>query len=156
MQNQDLQTAFLRAGLAAGFFSAVADRFGIWGHYGQPNVAWGDMAHFLQYAAKLNPWFAGAIVPLVGWTATIAEIVLGVLLLIGLQTRWAARLSGWLLLAFALGMAAGSGVKTALDASVFAASGGAFLLATARRYAWSIDELMPLTRQKGLGASSYD
>jgi hypothetical protein len=31
-------------------------------------------------------------------------------------------------------------VKSALDYSVFAASGGAFLLATARHYLWSLDE----------------
>lgn len=140
MQAQDLSAAFLRAGLAAGFLSAVADRLGMWGPYGGPNVAWGDMAHFLPYVAKLNPWFPSTIIPAVGWAVTVAEVVLGILLLIGFQTRWAARLSGWLLLAFALGMTAGTGVKTALDASVFAASGGAFLLATARRYVWSVDE----------------
>jgi thiosulfate dehydrogenase (quinone) large subunit len=142
MQDQHLQTVFLRIGLAVGFLSAVADRLGMWGPYGKPNVAWGDMEHFLTYVGKLNPWFPNAIFSAVGWGATIAETVLGVLLLIGFQTRWAARLSGWLLLAFAFGMTAGTGVKTAFDASVFAASGGAFMLGTARRYAWSIDEAM--------------
>lgn len=150
MENQDLPTAFLRAGLAAGFLSAVADRLGIWGRYGMPNIAWGDMGHFLPYVAKLNPWFPAPIIPLVGWIATIAEVVLGVLLLIGLQTRWAARLSGCLLLAFALGMTFGTGVKTALDASVFAASGGAFLLGTARRYAWSLDDALGGERKREL------
>lgn len=62
-------------------------------------------------------------------------------------TRWTARLSGWLLLAFALGMTVGTGVKTAFDASVFAASGGAFMLATARRYAWSVDEAIKGTEK---------
>ncbi len=142
MHNQDLQTSFLRVALAAGFLSAVADRLGIWGPYGRPTVAWGDMQHFLPYVAKLNPWFPGAMIPAVGWLVTIAEAVLGILLLIGFQTRWAARLSGWLLLAFALGMTVGTGVKTALDASVFAASAGAFVLATARRYTWSVDEVI--------------
>ncbi len=140
MPDHPLQTIFLRLGLAAGFLSAVADRLGIWGPYGRPNVAWGDMEHFLFYAEKLNPWFPTAVIPAVGWASTIAEIALAVLLLIGLQTRWAAWLSGWLLLAFALGMTVGTGVKTAFDASVFAASAGAFMLATARKYAWSVDE----------------
>lgn len=140
MQNENLQTAFLRVALAFGFFSAVADRLGIWGPYGSTNVAWGDMSHFLSYAGKLNPWFPHSIIPIVGWTVTIAEIALGILLLIGFQTRWAARLSGWLLLAFALGMTVGTGVKTALDASVFAASAGAFMLAAASRFPWSLDE----------------
>ena len=71
----------------------------------------------------------------------IAEIVLGVLLLIGLETRWASRLSGCLSLAFALGMTAGIGMRFVFDASVLAACGGAFMLATAERYAWSLDAL---------------
>lgn len=141
MQNQVVQTLFLRAALAAGFLSAVADRFGMWGPHGQPRVAWGDMGHFLLYVAKLNPWFPNGFIPTVGWIVTGAEIILGILLLAGFQTRWAARCSGWLLLAFAIGMTCGTGVKSAFDASVFAASGGAFLLATARKYAWSLDEL---------------
>ncbi len=140
MPDRNLQTVFLRFGLAAGFISAVADRFGLWGRYGERNVAWGDMAHFLPYVAQLNPWFPNAVIPAVGWVTTIAEIALGVLLLIGLQTRWVARFSGCLLLAFALSMAATTGVKTALDYSVFAASGGAFLLASARNFPWSVDE----------------
>jgi uncharacterized membrane protein YphA (DoxX/SURF4 family) len=140
MRDHDLQTVFLRFGLAAGFLSAVADRFGIWGPHGKPGVAWGDMNHFLPYVGKLNPWFPGAMIPAVGWAATVAEIALGALLLLGLQTRWAARLSSCLLLAFAMSMALTTGVKAALDYSVFAASGGAFLLATARRYPLSLDE----------------
>jgi thiosulfate dehydrogenase (quinone) large subunit len=154
MQDQRLQTAFLRIGLAAGFLSAVADRLGLWGPYGRPNVAWGDMQHFLPYVGKLNPWFPSAIIPVVAWASTIGEIALGILLLIGFQTRWAASLSGYLLLAFALGMTAGTGVKTAFDASVFAAMGGAFMLATAHRYPWSVDEAMSSARQKHPSAMS--
>ncbi len=142
MRDQQFQTVFLRVGLAAGFLSAVADRLGVWGPYGKANVAWGDMEHFLPYVSKLNPWFPNAIIPVVAWGATIAEFALAILLLVGFQTRWAARLSGGLLLAFALGMAAGTGVKTAFDASVFAASGGAFMLGAARKYGWSIDDVM--------------
>ncbi|MDQ2844555.1 MAG: DoxX protein [Acidobacteriota bacterium] len=141
MRNDALQTAFLRFALAAGFLSAVADRFGLWGPYGKLTVAWGDMTHFLPYVGKLNPWFPNAMIPIVGWAATIAEVALGALLLIGLQTRWAARLSGCLLLAFAIAMTLSTGIKTALDYSVFAASGGAFVLAAAGHYPWSVDTL---------------
>jgi thiosulfate dehydrogenase (quinone) large subunit len=136
-----VETVFLRFGLAVGFLSSVADRLGLWGPYGARRVAWGDMAHFIPAVAAINPWFPGSMIPVVAWTATIAEIVLGILLLIGLQTRWASRLSGWLLLAFALGMTAGMGVKSVLNYSVLAACGGAFMLATAERYAWSVDAL---------------
>jgi uncharacterized membrane protein YphA (DoxX/SURF4 family) len=141
MRDQQIQTLFLRFALGVGFLSAVADRLGAWGSYGKPHVAWGDMGHFMTYVGTLNPWFPNAMIPAVGWGVTIAEITLGVLLVFGFQTRWAARLSGCLLLAFALGMTAGTGIKTAFDGSVFAAAGGAFMLATARSYAWSVDQV---------------
>jgi hypothetical protein len=48
---------FLRLALAAGFLSAVADRFGLWGPAGAANVAWGAWQPFVDYVAKLN-WFA--------------------------------------------------------------------------------------------------
>ena len=32
----------LRIGLGVGFLSAVADRLGLWGAFGQPNVEWGN------------------------------------------------------------------------------------------------------------------
>ena len=46
----------LRVALAAGFLSAVADRFGLWGMPGTPGVARGDWSHFLTYTGRLN-WF---------------------------------------------------------------------------------------------------
>ncbi len=140
MRNHGLQTFFLRLGLAASLLSAVADRFGLWGPYGKLGVAWGDMTHFMLYVGKLNPWFPNATIPAVGWAVTVIEIALGALLLIGFQTRRAALLSGWLLLSFAIAMTINTGAKGPLDYSVFAASGGAFLLATVRHYRWSIDE----------------
>ena len=47
----------LRVALAAGFLSAVADRFGLWGMPGTPGVAWGDWSHFLTYTGRLNGFF---------------------------------------------------------------------------------------------------
>jgi len=134
-----VETVFLRCGLAAGFLSAVADRLGVWGPHGVRGVGWGDMTHFMPVVAALNPWFPSAWIPFVAWAVTVAESVLGFLLLLGFQTRLASRLSGCLLLAFALGMTARGGMKSVFDASVFAACGGAFMLATAERYAWSLD-----------------
>lgn len=149
IRNSDFETAFLRAALAAGFFSAVADRFGLWGPPGTQHAAWGNMASFFRYVATLNPWFPAALIPTVGWLATFAEIAFGLLLLMGFQTRWTARLSGLLLLAFALGMTAGTNIKSAFDASVFAASAGAFLLAKAPTFPWSIDSLIQTKSHSG-------
>jgi hypothetical protein len=130
---------YLRLALAAGFLAAVSDRLGFWGTYGTPNVAWGDMHHFTAYTAKLNPWFPTLVIPMIGWLVTFLESALGCALLLGYRTRLASQLSGWLLLAFAIGMTAGTGIKSALNASVFAASAGAFLLAKFSTYPLSID-----------------
>jgi uncharacterized membrane protein YphA (DoxX/SURF4 family) len=120
---------FLRLALVAGFLSAVADRFGLWGPAGAANVAWGAWQPFVDYVAKLN-WFAPpASTPIFAWAATVAEVVLGIGLLIGWQLRWFALAAGLLLLSFAITMTLALGVKAALDFSVFAAAGGAFLLA---------------------------
>jgi hypothetical protein len=34
-------SVFLRYALGLGFLSAMADRLGLWGAFGQPNVEWG-------------------------------------------------------------------------------------------------------------------
>ncbi|HJS73845.1 MAG TPA: MauE/DoxX family redox-associated membrane protein, partial [Vicinamibacteria bacterium] len=108
-------TLFARLALAAGFLSAVADRFGVWGPPGAAGVAWGDFGSFTAYAATINPWSPPALVPALAWIATLAEIALSLLLLAGYRTRWAALGSGVLLLLFALGMTAGTGIKSAFD-----------------------------------------
>ena len=120
---------FLRVALAAGFLSAVADRFGLWGPAGAANVAWGAWQPFVDYVAKLNWFTPAASIPILAWTSTVAEVVLGIGLLIGWQLRWFALAAGLLLLSFAITMTLALGVKAPLDFSVFAAAGGAFLLA---------------------------
>lgn len=120
---------FLRIALAAGFLSAVADRFGVWGPPGAPGVAWGEWQPFIDYVAKLN-WFApAALIPALAWAATIAEVVIAAGLLIGWRLKWFAVLSGLLLLSFAVTMTAALGVKAPLDYSVFTAAAASFLLA---------------------------
>jgi uncharacterized membrane protein YphA (DoxX/SURF4 family) len=123
---------FLRLALAAGFLSAVADRFGLWGPPGAPNVAWGEWQPFVAYVAKLN-WFAPKpVIPALAWTATLGEIVVALGLLIGWQLRWVALAGGLLLLSFAVTMTLALGIKAPLDFSVFGATAGAFLLAAIR------------------------
>lgn len=118
----------LRWALGTAFLSAVADRFGLWGAFGQPNVAWGDMTHFLAYTARVVSYLPASLVPLVGWLATIAEIVFGIGLLFGPFPRIVALGSAILLLLFALSMSVSLGVKAPLNFSVFTASAAAFLL----------------------------
>jgi uncharacterized membrane protein YphA (DoxX/SURF4 family) len=130
---------FLRLALGVTFLAAVTDRFGGWGNFGTPNVAWGDFARFTQYTGQLNPWAPAALVPALAWLATAAELALGVALILGLLTRWSAVLSGILLLLFAFGMSMGTGIKSALNGSVFSASAAAFALAVLGPGSWSVD-----------------
>jgi uncharacterized membrane protein YphA (DoxX/SURF4 family) len=135
----EFATVFLRFTLAAGFIAAVSDRFGLWGQPGTSNVAWGDFGHFLAYTAKLNPELPVSWIPALGWSVTLTEIILAITLLLGFRIRTFAFLSGLTLLAFAFGMTIGTGIKSALNASVFSAGAGALLLATIRVYPWSLD-----------------
>jgi len=119
----------LRAALAVGFLSAVADRFGLWGRPGAPGVAWGDWPHFLVYTDKLNWFLPAALVSIAGAIATIAETVLAVLLLVNWWPRYTALATGAALLLFGLAMTFASGIKSPLDYSVYTAAAAAFYLA---------------------------
>jgi len=120
---------------------AVADRFGLCGQFGTPNVAWGDFGRFTQYTGQLNPWAPAALVPALAWADAIAELVLGVALLLGVFTGWSGLLSGILLLVFASGMSMRTGIKSALNASVFSTAAAAFALAVLGPGPWSADGL---------------
>jgi len=132
---------FLRLALGVAFLSAVMDRLGLWGPPFSRNVAWGNLDRFAAYTATLNPWAPPALIPTIVWIVTLAETGLGAALIIGLWTRRAALASGVLLLLFALGMTVGTGIKSALNASVFSASAAAFALSTWHAHAWSVDAL---------------
>ena len=134
-------SVFLRAALGVSFLSAVADRFGLWGAFGDPHVAWGTFARFVAYTGQLTWFLPRAAVPSLAIVSTCAETLFGILLLVGWQTRTTALLSGGLLLLFAVTMTGALGIKAPLDASVFSAAGGAFLLASCAEYPLSIDQL---------------
>ena len=134
-------SVFLRLALGLSFLSAVADRFGWWGAFGQPNVAWGSFARFVAYTARLNWFLPQAMIPTVAVLATGVELLLGLLLVVGWQTRIAAACSGIVLIAFGLAMTAALGLEAPLGFSVFSAAGGSLLLATYASVPYSVDEL---------------
>jgi uncharacterized membrane protein YphA (DoxX/SURF4 family) len=144
-------SVFLRVALGVSFLSAVADRFGLWGAYGDPNVAWGSYPRFVAYTAKLLWLLPPATVPALAVGATVAETLFGLLLVLGWKTRLTSLLSGLLLSTFVLSMTLALGVKAPLDYSVFSAAGGALLLATCTRFPFSLDEFF---RRNGLSGDS--
>lgn len=139
---ENFSLVFLRLALGISFLSAVADRFGLWGAYGQPNVSWGNYARFVDYTAKLNWFLPGATILTLAMIATAAETLLGLLLVLGWKTRITALLSGVLLTTFAIVMTMALGVKAPLNLSVFSAAGGALLLGVSANCPFSLDELL--------------
>lgn len=129
----------LRLSIAFGFLSAVADRFGMWG---QEVSAWGNWQNFLEYTKLINPWFPDAVIPLIGVVATAAEIIFAILLIVGYKTELIAKLSGLLLLIFALSMTFSTGIKSALDYSVYSASAAAFALSLMKFKYFELDNVI--------------
>ena len=135
-------SVILRYGLGLGFLSAVADRLGLWGPFGQPNVEWGDFSRFLEYTQTLNWWVPAGMIPLMGVIATVAETAFGVLLIVGWRTRETALLSALLLLTFAGAMTLSLGIKAPLNYAVFTGVGGALLLSSCNRFPFTVDQLL--------------
>lgn len=129
---------FLRFALAASFLSAVADRFGLWG---AEISVWGNWENFLAYTGMINPWFPESFIPALGLIATAAEVIFALCLLIGFKTELFAKLSGVLLLVFALSMTFSTGIKGAFDYSVFSACAAAFALGTMKTKFLEIDDV---------------
>ena len=114
----------LRLSLAAGFLSAVADRFGWWAPFGQGS--WGSMGAFADYAHQLVPFASGWLLTVIVWAATATEATLGVLLLTG----WPPKLVGAATcLVFGTAMAVSLGMESPLESplsySVFSAASAA-------------------------------
>jgi uncharacterized membrane protein YphA (DoxX/SURF4 family) len=143
LRSTELAAVFLRLALAAGFLSAVADRFGLWGPAGTPGVGWGGFAPFLAYTGQLLWFLPAGLVRAAGWTATVLEVALAVGLLVGVRLRAVALASGLLLSVFAIAMTVALGPEPPLSYSVWSAAAGSFLLASLR----------PATRDISAGAS---
>lgn len=136
MKITDISSLLLRVALASGFLSAVASRLGLWGNR---SSGWHN---FLNYTAQVNSFLPKHFIPVIAVTSTLLETGLGILLLIGLKTRYTAFGAALLTLQFSLAMTYSFGIKEPLDYSVFVFSAGAFVLATMPDYKWSIDRLL--------------
>ncbi|MBO0322887.1 DoxX family protein [Muricauda sp. CAU 1633] len=137
--NPKILKLFLRLALSFGFLSAVADRFGMWG---EEISVWGNWENFLGYTQLINPWFPDSLIPSIGTLATAAEIIFAIFLLIGFKTELFAKLSGILLLLFALSMTFSTGIKGAFDYSVFSAAAAAFALSLMKEKYLELDTLI--------------
>nr|AYM52979.1 DoxX family protein [Myxococcus fulvus] len=126
-----LGVLYARFALGAAFLSAVASRFGVW----TGNLGLGRFDNFVRYTAEVNAFMPASAIPFLAWAATAAELLLGAALVLGLWPRRVALGSALLLAMFGTAMAISQGLKSPLDYSVFSASAGALLLASASRAA---------------------
>jgi putative oxidoreductase len=116
---------YARIALGAAFLSGIGSRFGLYGK----NVGYGNFANFVKYTAEVNSFMPAFTIPFLAWSATAAELVLGIALILGVWPRWVALGSAALLALFGITMAISFGIKSPLDYSVFSASAAAVLLA---------------------------
>lgn len=112
-----------RVSLAAGFLSAVADRFGWWEPFGQGS--WGSMDRFAEYAHQLVPFASGWSLTVIVWGSTATEATLGVLLLVGWRPRLVGAATCLVLMVFGTAMAISLGPESPLSYSVFSAASAA-------------------------------
>ena len=117
---------YARLALGASFLSGIADRFGL---YSGRNVGYGNFDGFMQYTAKVNSFMPASTILFLAWAATVAELSLGLALVLGVWLRWVAPGSFVLLVLFGTAMAISFGIKSPLDYSVFSASAAALLAA---------------------------
>jgi putative oxidoreductase len=132
----------LRIALGIGFLTTVADRLGLLGPFGTKNIEWGNWNSFINYTGTLMPFLDKPAVNVMGSIATLAEIIIGILLIIGFKTRLAA-ISSWVLtLIFAIAMITFLGIKAPINFGVFPICSASLLLATIPVYRWSIDNFV--------------
>ena len=131
---------YLRIAIGAAYFYFGLDRIGAWGPNGKSWVSWGDWSHFSPYAHQLMFFLPYGLAEAFAVTATIIEVTCGLLLIVGLFTRWAAYAGFGLALSFALCMSFANGITSPLAYSVFTVSAASLLLAQQPVYRWSLDK----------------
>jgi uncharacterized membrane protein YphA (DoxX/SURF4 family) len=131
---------YLRLSIGSAFAWFGLDRIGTWGPHGKWYISWGDWAHFSPYAHHLMFFLPNGIAEVFAVLATIIEISCGLLLILGLFTRWAAYAGFGLALSFALCMTFADGITSPLSYSVFTVSAASLLLAAQPAYRWSLDQ----------------
>jgi uncharacterized membrane protein YphA (DoxX/SURF4 family) len=109
----------LRTLLAITYLWVVADRLSILGPIGNAGVVWGNFENFLDYTATLNPWFPRGFSDVLGYLATIMEVILAIMLLLGFRLKEACLLSISLLIVFTFSMAFSLGLNAAFEFIMF-------------------------------------
>ncbi|WP_333626566.1 hypothetical protein [Sphingobacterium siyangense] len=138
---------FVRVAVSTAFLSAVADRLGFWGAPGTSYVSWGNWDNFVAYSNTLNFFVPISFGNILAIGATLLEVILAILLLIGYKLRFSALIAGILLISFAMVMTLSLGIKSTFDYSVWVGAAACFLLRTADNFPISIDRYIELRKK---------
>ena len=134
-------TVVVRVLMAADFLLAVADRFGIFGPAGTPGTSWGDFPHFIAYTRTMTTFLPAGLAPTLAVLATVAEITLGLALLLGVRLRLAAIGSAILLGIYAICMSITLPPAQQFHYTVFVLAAGMLTLATVDNAPLTLDAL---------------
>lgn len=116
--------------LGLDFLGAVADRFGALGGPGDPGVSWGSWDAFVDYTASVLPSMSRSLVTAGAVGATIAELAIGILLMLGVQRRWVGKASAGLLFGYLVAMATSLGAGEVADYALPIFIGGSLLVSS--------------------------
>lgn len=140
--SNEIPQLFLRLALSLGFIIPVIDRIGYLGAPGSGKVTWGDWQHFIEYTNTLLPFLNRAGANVMGSIASIAELIIGICLLIGFKIKFASTGAALITFTFAVCMIAASGIGAPFKYPVFVFTGAALVLAGLDNYKWSLDNLL--------------
>lgn len=132
----------LRCALGITFLTPVSDRLGLLGAPGTGNIEWGNWENFINYTTTLMPFLDRSMVNIMGTIATISELVIGILLIIGFKTKYAALAASLLTFTFILFMIFSVGIQKPINFGVFTATTASLLLSYIPNYNWSLDQFL--------------
>lgn len=141
-------SALIRALVALEFVLSVSDRFGLLGMPGTPGVSWGDWGNFVRYTHIVNAFLPASFAPALAVLATIAEVVLGGALLVGVRIRLAAMGAAALTLTYAAAMSLSLLVVSQFQYAVLVIAAGSFALAMVDASPISADSIVARWRQR--------
>ncbi|ASK29330.1 DoxX family protein [Chryseobacterium sp. T16E-39] len=132
----------LRCALGITFLTPVSDRLGLLGAPGTGNIEWGNWENFINYTTTLMPFFDRPMVNVMGTVATLSELLIGILLIIGFKTKYAALGASLLTFTFILFMIFSVGIQKPINFGVFTATTASLLLSFIPTYHWSLDNFL--------------
>ena len=119
---------FAKVSLAISYLSAVFDRFGFWGHFGETGVSWGSMTQFFKHVSTLCPWATENMIPVIGWVVTVLEALIALAYIINAKNKIINYANIFLLILFIISMSLFQSIKMMINFNVIVCFSTALLI----------------------------